>query len=165
MKYITIKYSLIFNLIMLSFYSHNEAARYFKIDVRTVKKKLYNIEYIIDKVLNINPQIKLKQCKVCGDIHPSSKMQHLNCPKCKRVVKQGSPRICKFCNSHSVGDNLVNNHSICHNCSKLNLGRKSQAAQASTNYKGINNPNYIHGNSKIKMWQDSRWVKLKKRLF
>ena len=149
---------------MLVFYSHVQAGKHFKCDPRSAKNNLLNVEYIINKSANYNPNSIFKICKKCKNKYPSSKGRHGKCPDCKnQISKRVLDRVCKICKIVATSENPVflKSH-ICKNCSKTGIGRKLQAVAISNLQTGTNNSNFVHGNSTVKMWQNSKWVKLRK---
>lgn len=147
---------------MLTFYSHVQAGKHYQIDIRTAKRKYFNVEYLIDKSTEHNPNTKLLNCKVCNSEYASFQGRHGKCPACKKKIAKKTTRFCKICDIQSSGTNKVNGYSVCRKCTDKGLGRKLQAEKVSKMYKGDNNPNYVHGNSTAKIWQNSRWAKLRK---
>lgn len=146
---------------MLIFYSHSQASSHFNLSVRKVKE-LFNIDYIINKSSEYNPNTKFTVCKCCNNNYTSSKGRNGKCPSCKKKIKSKTKRICKFCLCNSTKFNKINGYNICKNCTSKNLGRKSQAEKISLLFKGENNPNYVNGESNSKIWQTSKWRKLRK---
>ena len=149
---------------MLIFYSHIQAGKHFNCDARTAKNNFLNDEYIINKSIEYNPNTIFSLCKKCNNKYPSSKGRANNCPNCKNTIsKKIYNRICKSCNLTATKLNPVHiKSSICKSCSQKGLGRKYQSIFMSNKQKGKNNSNFIHGNSTVKIWQNSRWVKLRK---
>lgn len=52
----------------------------------------------------------------------------------------------------------------CKTCSKKGLSRKEQGKKISKLYKGVNNPNFLHGLSKVNEYQTRQWRDLKQSL-
>jgi hypothetical protein len=149
---------------MLIFYSHIEAGKHFKCDPRTAKNNLLNIEYTIDKSSEYNPNSLFKTCKKCKNKYTSSKCRAGYCPSCKnKISKKVLNRVCKICSITATNINPVSLKScICKECSQTGIGKKLQAIFISNLQTGVNNSNFVHGNSTIKIWQNSKWVKLRK---
>jgi hypothetical protein len=69
---------------------------------------------------------------------------------------------CKICNNKSKSSECRRGY--CKLCSKLGYGKKNQGIIISKKYKGIGNPNYLHGESISTDYNDNKWYKLKKEL-
>jgi hypothetical protein len=70
--------------------------------------------------------------------------------------------VCKSCGEQSPKSKARAGY--CKLCTKQGLGKKNQGKLISDLYKGIGNPNYLHGNSISKEYQTNEWYKLKKEL-
>lgn len=150
---------------MLVFFSHKEASKHFNCDARTAKKNLFEVKYIIDRSSKLNPNSKIVYCKTCNIQCLTSEARYGNCNSCKKKIKSRENRYCKSCGVKSCKNNPVSNHKYCKSCTSKTIGRKNQAKILSKKYQGKNNPNYTDGKSVKKLWQDSRWTKLRKNYF
>jgi hypothetical protein len=67
----------------LVFDYHSEAARYFNVDSRYAKRKLYNINYTLSEV-KTNKRRKLVNCKICNQISITSQCRVGYCKDCSK---------------------------------------------------------------------------------
>jgi hypothetical protein len=67
----------------LVFNYHSEAARYFNVDSRYAKRKLYNVNYTLNEI-KITKNSKLVNCKICNQSSITSKCRAGYCKNCSR---------------------------------------------------------------------------------
>jgi len=70
--------------------------------------------------------------------------------------------ICKHCGEQSPKSKARAGY--CKDCTIQGFGKKNQGKLISEKYKGIGNPNYLHGNAISTEYQTNNWYKLKKDL-
>jgi hypothetical protein len=68
---------------------------------------------------------------------------------------------CKTCSNLSISSEARAGY--CKDCKSKKLGRKAQRKIISEKYKGVNNPNYVSGKSKMSERQSTRFKSLRKK--